>query len=342
MTVNTPSTRQPVLTSFLRLLATPPIGPLIFLIFICALFAILPVLRGEPQRFFTVRNLALIFQQTAIIGVLAIGQTMVILTSGIDLSNGLIMALVSVITAGLAVRGIPLGETTLIVNPIVAIFVGLAVGGFCGWVNGTLVTRLKLPPFIVTLGTLNIIFALTRIYTTATINGLPEPLLVLGNSIQLGDARIPLYALVALALYFITWFVLSQTRLGRHIYAIGDNAEAAALVGIPVNRILLFVYTAAGFLYAIAAILLIARQENGDPQAGQSSNLESITAVVLGGTSLFGGRGHIMGTLIGVLVITVIRNGLTQQGANPIIQTLITGGLVIAAVAVDQLSQRGK
>jgi len=331
-----------VFTDILGMLAKPPFGPLLFLILTCAVFGLLPLIQGEPQRFFTVRNFALIFQQSAIIGVLAIGQTLVILTSGIDLSNGLIMAFVSVITTGLAVRGVPFGPDgqIILVNPILAMFVGLLVGGLSGWLNGILVTGLKLPPFIVTLGTLNIMFALTRIYTTATINGLPEPLLFLGEAITLGEAKIPYYAVCAVLFYLVIWFILSQTQIGRHIYAIGDNSEAAGLVGIPVNRILLTVYTFAGFLYAVAAILLIARQENGDPQAGQTSNLESITAVVLGGTSLFGGRGHIMGTLIGVLVISVIRNGLTQQGANPIIQTLVTGILVIVAVAIDQLSQR--
>lgn len=340
---SSPTTKDaPSLASRLGFLFTPPFGPLLFLFIICVIFAVLPLLRGQPQRFLTVQNFALIFQQTAVVGVLAIGQTLIILTAGIDLSNGLIMALTSVITAGLAVHGFgPRGEA-IYIDPIVAMLIGLGVASLAGFINGLLVTRLKLPPFIVTLGTLNIAFALTRIYTTTTINGLPQPLLAMGSAITVFGARVPLYALVMLALFFIVWFILRETRIGRHIYAVGDNREAAALVGIPVNRVLLIVYTTAGLLYGIAALLLLARQENGDPQAGQTSNLESITAVVLGGTSLFGGRGHVMGTLIGALVVSVIRNGLTQQGANPIIQTFITGVLVIAAVAVDQLSQRSR
>lgn len=347
MTANmleTSSTKQdsPSPLSRLAFVFAPPFGPLFFLLIICVIFTVLPLLRDQPQRFLTVQNFALIFQQTAVVGVLAIGQTLVILTAGIDLSNGLIMALASVITAGLAVHGFGPGGEAVYVDPIAAMVIGLGVASLAGFLNGLLVTRLKLPPFIVTLGTLNIAFALTRMYTTTTINNLPQPLLVLGNSITVFGARVPLYALVMLALFFIVWFILRETRIGRHIYAVGDNREAAALVGIPVDRVLLLVYTAAGFLYGTAALLLLARQENGDPQAGQTSNLESITAVVLGGTSLFGGRGHIMGTLIGALVVSVIRNGLTQQGANPIIQTFITGILVIAAVAVDQLSQRSR
>jgi fructose transport system permease protein len=336
------SAAAPSLRTRMGFLLAPPISSLIFLFITCALFTLLPLLRGQDQRFLTLQNFALIFQQTAVIGVLAIGQTLIILTAGIDLSNGLIMALSSVIMAGLAVKGFTLEPTGTPIHWIAAVAIGLGVASLAGFLNGFLVTRLKLPPFIVTLGTLNIAFALTRMYTTSTINGLPEEMLFLGNSIEIAGARIPFYAVVMLLLFFVFWFILRETRFGRHVYAVGDNREAASLVGIPVNRILLAVYTVAGLLYGIAALLLISRQENGDPQAGQVSNLESITAVVLGGTSLFGGRGHVMGTLIGALIISVIRNGLTQQGANPIIQTFITGILVIAAVAIDQFSQRIK
>lgn len=335
-----PISKRSILSRFSFLL-TPPFGPLLFMVLVCIFFTVLPMLRGQEQRFLTPQNMSLIFQQTAVIGVLALGQTLVILTAGIDLSNGLIMALASVIAAGLAVNGFVLDGTTYAVDPLVAMLIGVSVACAGGAINGILVTRLKLPPFIVTLGTLNIAFALTRMYTTTTINNLPQPLLALGTRIDMFGVRVPLYVFVMLLLFFVVWFILRETQLGRHIYAVGDNREAAALVGIPVNRILMIVYTGAGLLYGIAALLLVARQENGDPQAGQISNLESITAVVLGGTSLFGGRGHVMGTLIGALVISLIRNGLTQQGANPITQTFITGILVILAVAVDQFSQRG-
>ncbi len=342
MTTGTAALPKRSFRSRFGFLLAPPFGPLIFLALICILFTVLPLLRGQEQRFLSPQNFALIVQQTAVIGVLAIGQTLIILTGGIDLSNGLIMALTSVIMAGLSVKGFSLTSSGTPIDPIFAIGIGLTVASLAGFINGSLVTRLKLPPFIVTLGTLNIAFALTRIYSTSTINGLPEPMIALGSVIEVAGARVPLYALVMLVLFFIVWFILRETRFGRHIYAVGDNSESAALVGIPVNRILLLVYTCAGFLYGIAALLLISRQENGDPQAGQTSNLESITAVVLGGTSLFGGRGNVVGTLIGALIVAVIRNGLTQQGANPIIQTLITGVLVITAVAVDKFSQRAK
>ena len=143
-------------------------------------------------------------------------------------------------------------------------------------------------------------------------------------------------------MYLIVWYVLSYTPVGRHIYAVGDNPEAARLTGIPVKRLLTGVYMTAGFFYGVAGLLLVGRTGVGDPQAGQDGNLESITAVVLGGTSLFGGRGTILGTLIGALIVGVFRNGLQLMGRSSIEQVLITGILVILAVAVDQLSRRGQ
>ena len=147
---------------------------------------------------------------------------------------------------------------------------------------------------------------------------------------------------VMFALFLLFWFILSQTTLSRHIYAVGNNPEATRLTGINTGRLLLIVYTVAGFLYGIAAMLLVARTGVGDPNAGQTDNLSSITAVVLGGTSLFGGRGAILGTLVGVLIVGVIRNGLQLIGVGAVYQILVTGVLVIVAVAVDQLSRRGR
>jgi len=138
------------------------------------------------------------------------------------------------------------------------------------------------------------------------------------------------------------WFVLRETTFGRHIYAVGNNAEATRLAGISTNRLLIGVYTLAGLFYGAAALLLVARTGVGDPQAGQNGNLESITAVVLGGTSLFGGRGNVLGSLVGALIVSVFRNGLQLMGVPSIYQVLITGILVILAVSIDQLSQRGK
>ncbi|GAC1397451.1 MAG: hypothetical protein NVSMB65_16380 [Chloroflexota bacterium] len=162
----------------------------------------------------------------------------------------------------------------------------------------------------------------------------------LGNTFPIGHTDVTYGSVLLLVLFLVAWFVLRQTAAGRHIYAVGNNPEAARLTGIRTDRLLLTVYTVAGIIYGIAAVLLIARTQVGDPQAGQTGNLDSITAVVLGGTSLLGGRGQIMGTLIGALIVGVFRNGLQLIGVEAIYQTLITGILVIVAVAVDQFARR--
>ncbi len=268
-----------------------------------------------------------------VVGALAIGQTLVILTAGIDLSNGAVMALGTIVMTRFAVDyGI---------NPFVAIIAGLLVCAAFGALNGTLLTRLRLPPFIITLGMLSIAFALTHIYSKEqTIAGLPRQLTFLGETFQVGGADITYGSVFVFLLFLVVWFVLRQTASGRHIYALGNNPEAARLTGIRTDRLLLAVYTMAGLIYGIAGLLLVARTQVGDPQAGQTENLDSITAVVLGGTSLFGGRGSVMGTLVGALIVGIIRNGLQLIGVPSIYQVLITGILVIVAVAVDQLARR--
>jgi fructose transport system permease protein len=287
----------------------------------------------QSERFLTGGNFSLIVQQVMVVGTLAIGQTLIILTAGIDLSNGAVMALGNIVIAKLAV------DAGL--NPLLAILLGLAVTTAFGLLNGTLVTSLRLPPFIVTLGTLNIALALTHIYSgEQTVSGLPEALTFFGRTFPLGNTDITYGSVLMLVLFAITWFVLRQTAAGRHIYAVGNNPEAARLTGINVKRLLLIVYAVAGLIYGIASLLLIARTGVGDPNAGQTENLDSITAVVLGGTSLFGGRGSVIGTLLGALIVGIIRNGLQLIGVPSIYQLLITGILVIAAVALDSVARR--
>jgi fructose transport system permease protein len=303
------------------------VGPLLALLVACAFFAF------QSEQFLTGRNLSLIFQQVMVVGTLAIGQTLIILTAGIDLSCGAIMALGSIVMTKVAVEN---G-----VNPFLAVLIGLAVCAAFGLLNGALVTRINLPPFIVTLGTLNIAFALTHIYSQdQTVVGLPSTLTFFGETFLIGGTAITYGSVLTLLLFVGVWFVLRQTAAGRHLYATGNNAEAARLTGINTKRLLLVVYTSAGLIYGIAAWLLVARTGVGDPQAGQTDNLDSITAVVLGGTSLFGGRGSVLGTLMGALIVGVFRNGLQLMGVASIYQVLITGILVILAVAVDQLSRR--
>jgi fructose transport system permease protein len=311
-----------------RVLATPTVGPFLALLLAMAFFSL------KSENFLQGQNLSLVLQQVMVVGVLAIGQTFVILTAGIDLSCGTVMAFGQIVMTKLAVAND--------VNPFLAIALGiLACVGF-GLLNGSLVTGLKLPAFIVTLGTLNIAFALTHIYSNdETYSELPSQLLFFGRTFTIRDTDITYGVVLMFILFGIAWYALTQTAWGRHVYAVGDNLEAARLMGIKTNRVLLSVYVLAGLTYGIAAMLLVARTELGDPNAGQTTeNLDAITAVVLGGTSLFGGRGSVIGTLIGAIVVGVFRNGLTLIGVEVVYQYLVTGILVILAVAVDQLTHR--
>jgi fructose transport system permease protein len=304
------------------------LGPLLALLAACAFFA------SQSDRFLTGANLSLVLQQVMVVGVIAIGQTLIILTAGIDLSCGMVMALGGIVMTKFA--------TDLGLPPSLAVLCGVTFTTLFGLANGLLVTRLKLPPFIVTLGTLNIAFAITQLYSNSqTVTDLPPLLTGLGNTFAVGGTEVAWGTVLMLLLYALAWFVLRETAAGRHVYAVGNAPEATRLVGIPTQRVLLGVYVLAGVLYGIAALLSVARTGVGDPNAGQTENLDAITAVVLGGTSLFGGRGLILGSLIGALIVGVFRNGLTLMGVSSIYQVLVTGVLVILAVALDQLSRKG-
>ncbi|MEU3887982.1 ABC transporter permease [Streptomyces sp. NPDC029041] len=314
-------------TTVRRVLTQPTTGPLIALLLACVFFSV------STDQFLTGGNFSLIVQQVMVVGTLAIGQTLIILTAGIDLSCGAVMAFGSIVIAKMAAEGS--------LPPLAAIALGLVVCGGFGMLNGALVQKIPLPPFIVTLGMLNVAFALTHIYSEEqTVSNLPGPLTALGQTFPLGKTDITYGSLVTIALFLLLAYALSSTGWGRHVYALGNSPEAARLNGIRTSRLTIGVYTAAGVLYGIAALLLISRTGVGDPQAGQTDNLDSITAVVLGGTSLFGGRGSVLGTFIGVLIVGVFRNGLQLMGVASIYQTLITGVLVILAVTVDQISRR--
>ena len=311
-----------------RLPSIATLGPFIALLLACIFFS------TQSDRFLRTENFALILQQVMTVGVIAIGQTLIILTAGIDLSCGMVMALGGIVMTRVASDfGLPV--------PL-AIAAGVAVTALFGLVNGLLVTRVKLPPFIVTLGTLNIAFAITQLYSRSqTVTDVPAGMTWLGNTLHLGSAEVAYGSLLMLLLYGGVWFYLRETQAGRHIYAVGNNPEATRLTGIATERVLLGVYVLAGVLYGIAALLSVARTGVGDPNAGQTDNLDSITAVVLGGTSLFGGRGLVLSTLVGAVIVGVLRNGLTLMGVQSVYQVLITGILVILAVAVDQLSRKG-
>jgi len=286
------------------------------------------------SRFMSMFNLSLIIQQVTIIGIIGIAQTLIVITAGIDLSVGAIMVLCSVIMGKLAITvGLP--------APL-ALIIGVAAGAGCGAMNGVLVTRLKLPPFIVTLGTWSIFFALNLWYSASeTIRSQDvakaAPLLqALGTPVDVLGARFTYGSFFLLALVALTWYILNRTAYGRHLYAVGDDPDAARLTGIRTDRVLFSVYIGAGVICALGAWALIGRIGSVSPQAGQTSNLDSITAVVVGGASLFGGRGSIIGTLIGALIVGVFRNGLALSGVDVLWQEFTVGWLIIIAVALDQ------
>jgi fructose transport system permease protein len=311
--------------------ARSTLGPAIVLVLAVIGFSV------TTDRFLDPANLSLIVQQVMVIGTLAAAQTIIILTAGIDLSVGAIMVLSSIVMAKLSAdAGLP--------GPV-ALAAGLAVGTACGLTNGLLVTRLKLPPFIVTLGTLNVFFALNLWYSKSeTVRGtdMSDLLLWTGNTFNVGDTRITYGSVVMLALFALLAYALRSTSWGRHVYATGDDLEAARLSGVRTDRVLLSVYALAGLICALAAWLLIGRIASASPQAGGLANLESITAVVIGGTSLFGGRGLIIGTLFGALIVGVLRNGLSLGGVDVLWQDFTVGILVIVAVAIDQWIRKVK
>ncbi len=290
------------------------------------------------DRFLQPFNLSLILQQVMIVGIVGIALTLVLLTAGIDLSVGAIMVLCSMVMGKLAINfGVP--------API-AIAVGLGVGAVCGAINGFLITRFRLPPFIVTLGTWNIFFALNLWYSTSEtiraqdIEANAPLLLFFGQAINLYGARLTYGAIALIVMVGICWYVLNWTAWGRHVHAVGDDPEAARLAGIRTDRVLMSVYIATGVICAVAAWALIGRIGSASPQAGQTTNLDAITAVVIGGTSLFGGRGSIVGTLLGALIVGVFRNGLALSGVNVLWQEFAVGVLIIIAVAIDQWLRR--
>ncbi|MBV9654592.1 MAG: ABC transporter permease [Acetobacteraceae bacterium] len=289
-------------------------------------------------RFTTGSNLSTILLQVTIIGTLGIAQTLIILTAGIDLSVGIIMVLSQIVMGRLAViEGWPV--------PL-AFALGIAIGTLCGLLNGLLVTRLRMPPFIVTLGTLSIFTALNTWYSqsesirNSDIQESASFLLTMGEPIRFGNARIIYGSVFMLAMAAIVWFVLNRTAFGRHIYAVGDDPEAARLTGISADRVLLSVYVLAGFISALAGWVLIGRVGAISPTSGQDANLDSITAVVIGGTSLFGGRGSIIGTLIGALIVGVFRSSVSLAGLDVLWQQFAVGVLIIVAVALDQWIRR--
>ncbi len=309
--------------------SSPALVPLIVLLMSLAIFGLL-----LGSRFFSPFSMTLILQQVAIVGIVGAAQSLVILTAGIDLSVGAIMVLSSVVMGQFTFRyGLP---------PSLAVLCGFAVGAAVGFINGFLIARIKLPPFIVTLGMWQIVLATNFLYSrNETIRSqdleAQAPLLqVFGTQIRFGGAVFTLGVIVMVVLVLVLSYVLKHTAWGRHVYAIGDDPEAAQLAGIEVEKTLISVYVLGGLICALAGWVLIGRIGSVSPTAGQFANIESITAVVIGGISLFGGRGSILGMLFGALIVGVFGLGLRLMGTDPQWTYLLIGVLIIAAVAVDQ------
>jgi fructose transport system permease protein len=309
----------------------PVLGPLAVLVVAILAFSLF------NARFFSAANMSLVLAQVTVIAVLALGQTLIILTAGIDLSVGAIAVFSSILMATFC--------TELGMPGLLALLLGFACGTAMGALNGFLVTRIKLPPFIVTLGTLTIFFSLNAVVSeseTTRGSDMPGIMTWTGTTIPIGGFRLTYGSIIMLVLFAFFFYALSRTAWGKHVYATGDDIEAARLAGIRTNRVLFSVYTVAGLLYAVGAWILIGRLASASPNVGTEYNLDSITAVVLGGTSLFGGRGGVLGTLIGALIVGVFRNGLQLAGVEVVWQGFAIGLLVLVAVSLDQWIRKVK
>ena len=308
---------------------TPSLVPLIVLVISLLAFG---VLLGD--KFFSPFALTLILQQVAIVGIVGAAQSLVILTAGIDLSVGAIMVLSSVVMGQMTFRyGMPAEA---------AIAIGLSCGALLGYINGLLIAFMRLPPFIVTLGMWQIVLAANFLYSAnETIRSQDieknAPLLqFFGETFQMGGAVFTYGVLAFIFIVFVLAYVLNNTAWGRHVYAVGDDPEAAELAGVNTKRTIVSVYVLAGIICAFAGWALIGRIGSVSPTSGQFANIESITAVVIGGISLFGGRGSILGMFFGALIVGVFSLGLRLMGTDPQWTYLLIGVLIIGAVATDQ------
>ena len=278
-------------------------------------------------NFLTVNNLMNVLRQVSINALIAFGMTFVILTGGIDLSVGSILALTGAVTAGLLAGGM---------DPILAMLIGLVLGAILGAINGIIISKGNVAPFIATLATMTIYRGLTLVYTEGRpISGLGDSVSfqMIGKGYFLG---IPVPVVTMIVSFAVLYFILKKTTFGRRVYAVGGNEEASRLSGIKVGRIKIYVYALTGALAALASLILTSRLNSAQPTAGNMFELDAIAAVVLGGTSLSGGRGWIVGTLIGALIIGVLNNGLNLIGVSSFFQQVVKGAVILLAVLIDR------
>ncbi|MGE5583115.1 MAG: ABC transporter permease subunit [Bacillota bacterium] len=276
-------------------------------------------------RFLTLANFTNILRQTSLNAIMAVGMTFVIITAGIDLSVGSIFAFASAVTAGMLVGG---------VNVWLAVSAGLLLGAVLGAVNGVLIARGKVPPFISTLAMMTILRGATLVYTNGQpITGLGDAFYYVGGGFV---GIFPVPVILTFLVFGIGYYLLSQYKIGRYLYALGDNEEAARLSGIDTNRVKIFAYTVSGLLAALSGIIIASRLNSAQPTAGQGAELDAIAAVVLGGTSLSGGQGSVVGTLIGALIIGLLNNGLNLLNVSPFYQLIAKGAVILIAILLDK------
>ncbi|MDN5709521.1 MAG: ribose ABC transporter permease [Planococcus sp. (in: firmicutes)] len=291
------------------------------------LILIIIIITAINPSFLSMSNILNVLRQVSINALIAFGMTFVILTGGIDLSVGSILALTGAVTAGMMASGI---------DPILAMLLGLFLGAVLGAINGVIIAKGKVAPFIATLATMTIYRGLTLVYTEGRpISGLGDSMAfqMLGKGYFLG---IPIPVVTMLISFGILYFILKKTTFGRRVYAVGGNEEASVLSGINADRIKIYVYSLVGALAALASLILTSRLNSAQPTAGQMFELDAIAAVVLGGTSLTGGRGWIVGTLIGALIIGVLNNGLNLIGVSSFFQQVVKGAVILLAVLLDR------
>ncbi|HEY7597035.1 MAG TPA: ABC transporter permease [Actinophytocola sp.] len=316
---------MPARSSRLPTMRRRTLGPVLALAVLVVAFGLV------HSTFFQAANLSLVVEQSLVVGTLALGQALVILTAGVDLANAAVAVLGTLVVAKLAMTGTP---------GVVALLMGLLVAAAVAAVTGGLVTGLKLPPFIVTFGMLVIVGAVVRLYAAGRTYSVTDGAVGWLGTTKYLFGRIELtYGMgLMLVMYLVAWFVLKRTRWGEDIKQIGADPRAARRAGIRVRPTTLTVYVAAGVCYGVAAWQALGRVPIADPEALPLGNLDSITAVVVGGVSLFGGRGSVLGTLAGALIVVVLRTGLAQSGVDTLYQDIAVGVLMIAAVAVDRFS----
>ena len=305
-----------------------------------ALVVMVAFLSLQAPTFLTVANWQNILVQISVNLCLSIGMTLIILTGGIDLSVGAILGLAGAVAAGLLKNGLTLKflGVHLQFTPFGAMVAGILAGLVLGWHNGIAITRFKLPPFVATLGMLSIGRGITMLWTNGfPVTGLGAAFGFVGTGFWLG---VPMAIWISAALVAMFYLISTHTMLGRYVYAVGGSEKAAMFAGLNVNTVKIWVYTLAGGLAAVGGLILTARLDAADPKAGLGYELDSIAAVVIGGTSLSGGRGSILGTVLGCLIIGVLNNGLVLLEVSPFWQAVIKGYVILAAVALDKFGAK--